>query len=111
VPRTQITSAELDVANATLTVGGPFTPELGEKPFNVEVVVTQGKAYAYGHSAGLGAVQAPLWSVEAHVVNTFDPKLPAVGLGMLVSLDRTDAGDALGQVFTWTEAIQLKPVP
>jgi len=111
VPRTQITSAELDVANATLTVGGPFTPDLGEKPFNVEVVVTQGKAYAYGHSAGLGAVQAPLWSVEAHVVNTFDPKLPAVGLGMLVSLGRTETGDALAQVFTWTEAVKINAAP
>jgi len=111
VPKSQITSAELDAAKAKIKVGGPFTPDLGEKPFNVEVVVTQGKAYAYGHSAGLGAVQAPLWTVEADVVHKFDPNLPAVGFGMIVSLDRTEGGDALAQVFTWTEAIQLTPVP
>jgi hypothetical protein len=106
VPKSQIKSADLDEVSGIITLGGPFKPGAHERPFNVEVVLIQDGAYAYGQSAAAG-LKEPSWTVEAEIVGKFDPGRPALGFGTLISVDLTDAQGALHQMFTWSEAVEL----
>ncbi len=107
MPRTQITSAQVDQAKGHVNVGGPFAPGDHEVPLNIQVLLIQGGTYAYGQTLVGGALRVPGWSCDANIVGTFDMTKPAHGFGTLTSVDVEDPQATVHETFTWSESVDL----
>jgi len=107
VPRTQITAAQLNRTDGTMSIGGPFTPDDHETPLTLDVVIVQGGAYAHGQTSALQSLKGDRWVVTAKVVGDFDLRKQAQGFGTLISVDRSEPAAAIQQTFTWTELVDV----
>ena len=107
MPRTQITSAELD--GNVIRVSGPFDAAPTEVGLILDVVLIQEGAYAHGHTSPKDSFGAD-WVVDADVVGAFDPEKPVQSFGTVLLVDLADPGNAVQQHFTWSQVLTL-PYP
>lgn len=107
MPRTQITSAQVDQVSGNVNVGGPLSFDPNEALLNLDVVLVQGATYAYGQTAVRGGLRRPGWSCEAQTTGKFDVTQPAIGLASITFMDVTDATAPLPQKLGWTEVVYL----